>query len=172
MFFQRVGLFGLAAYDQIFTYNGLRNLMWFIIFILLCLLFSKLWCGWICPFGTVQDLLSALRRRLGVCEVELSARALAAIRPIKYVFLGIIVALPFLLLFSLLPEDCFILFCKICPAHPLMPLFAGDVRRLALDYTNVTTLVLSVLNLAFAGITVVVPFSRIGSSASSVRCCP
>lgn len=160
MLFQRVGIFGLAAYDQLFTYSGLRNLMWFLVFALLCLLLSKLWCGWICPFGTVQDLLSALRRRLGVREVELSERVRAAIRPVKYVFLGIIIALPFLLLLEFLPEDCFILFCKICPAHPLMPLFAGDERRLGLDYTNVTTLVLSVLNLTFAGITVVGAFFK------------
>lgn len=46
MLFQRVGIFGLAAYDQLFTYNGLRNLMWFLVFAVLCLLFSKLWCGW------------------------------------------------------------------------------------------------------------------------------
>ena len=94
LLFQQVGIFGLAAYDQLFTYNGLRNLMWFIVFALLCLLFSKLWCGWICPFGTVQDLLSALRRRLGVREVELSERVRAAIHPMKYIFLGIIIALP------------------------------------------------------------------------------
>ena len=42
MLFQRVGIFGLAAYDQLFTYNGLRNLMWFLVFAVLCLLFSKL----------------------------------------------------------------------------------------------------------------------------------
>ena len=46
LLFQQVGIFGLAAYDQLFTYNGLRNLMWFLVFAVLCLLFSKLWCGW------------------------------------------------------------------------------------------------------------------------------
>lgn len=160
MLFQRVGIFGLAAYDQLFTYNGLRYFLWFLVFALLCLLFSKLWCGWICPFGTVQDLLSALRRRWGVRGVVLSPQALAAIRPVKYVFLGIIVVLPFLLLWGLLPEDCFILFCKVCPAHPIMPLFAGDVRRFALDYANPTTLALSLLNLAFAGLVVVGAFFK------------
>ena len=29
MFLQRVGIFGIAAYDRIFTYIGLQNLLWF-----------------------------------------------------------------------------------------------------------------------------------------------
>ena len=32
MFLQRVGIFGIAAYDRIFTYIGLQNLLWFLIF--------------------------------------------------------------------------------------------------------------------------------------------
>lgn len=153
MFLQRVGIFGIAAWDQMLTYVGLQNLMWFGVFAILAGVFSKIWCGWICPFGTVQDLLSALRRKLGVQEIEFPWYVRDAIKPVKYIFLGMILLIPFLLTAELLPPDFYILFCKLCPAHPLMPLFAGDTRRLALDYSNHITLTLTFLNVAIAGIT-------------------
>ena len=41
-----------------------------------------------------------------------------------------------------------------------MPLFAGDVRRLALDYSNTVTLILTFLNVFFAGVTVIGSFFK------------
>lgn len=160
MFFQRVGLFGIAVFDQLLTYAGLWNLMWFAVFAVSALLLSKLWCGWICPFGTLQDGLSALRRKMGVQEVEFPWYVRDAIKPVKYIFLGMILIVPLLLAMELLPPDFYILFCKICPAHPIMPLFAGDFRRLALDYTNWVTLLLTFVNLSFAGIVIAGSFFK------------
>lgn len=152
MLFQRVGLFGIAALDRLQTYVGLQNLMWFAVFALSAVLLSKLWCGWICPFGTLQDMLSALRRKMNVQELEFPWYMRDAIKPVKYIFLAMILIVPLLLAVRLIPPDFYIVFCKICPAHPIMPLFAGDYRRLALDYTNWVTLILSFINLAVAGI--------------------
>ncbi|MFR9141448.1 MAG: 4Fe-4S binding protein [Phascolarctobacterium faecium] len=66
MFLQRVGIFGIAAYDRIFTYIGLQNLLWFLIFAVSAIILSKFWCGWICPFGSLLDALSGLRKKMGI----------------------------------------------------------------------------------------------------------
>ena len=160
MFLQRLGLFGIAVYDQMLTYVGLQHLMWFAVFAVSALLLSKLWCGWICPFGTLQDMLSALRKKAGIREIDFPWYIRDALKPVKYVFLALIFVVPPLITAGILSDDFYILFCKICPAHPIMPLFAGDVRRLALDYSNTVTLILTFLNVFFAGVTVIGSFFK------------
>lgn len=160
MFLQRVGVLGIAAYDKLFTYIGLKNLLWFAVFIMLALLFSKFWCGWICPFGTLQDALSGLRRRLNVREAEFSGAVRNMISPIKYIFLTIIIVAPLLVGAKLLSGDFYILFCKICPARVIMPLFTGDLRRMMLDYSNMTTLILTVISVSGAAVTIVGSFFK------------
>ena len=158
MFLQRVGLLGIAVYDQMLTYVGLQHLMWFAVFAVSALLLSKLWCGWICPFGTLQDMLSALRKKAGIREIDFPWYIRDALKPVKYVFLALIFVVPPLITAGILSDDFYILFCKICPAHPIMPLFAADVRRL--DYSNTVTLILTFLNVFFAGITVIGSFFK------------
>lgn len=155
MFLQRVGIFGIAAYDTLLTYIGLKNILWFVVFAALCIALSRFWCGWICPFGTLMDMLSWLRRKMGIRQIELSWRMRDAIRPIKYIFLAIIFIIPFFVTAHILPDEMYILFCRICPAKPLMPLFVGETRNLGLDYRNWLTLVISIISVSFAAITVV-----------------
>lgn len=47
-------------------------------------------CGWICPFGAAQDLLTAIRRNLHVREIHVPARLDRVLRYGRYLMLGII----------------------------------------------------------------------------------
>ncbi len=47
-------------------------------------------CGWICPFGAIQDLLSGIRRRLHIMEIQVPARLDAVLRYGRYVLLALI----------------------------------------------------------------------------------
>jgi len=84
-------------------------------------LVGRMACGWICPFGALQDLLHTLR----VPKLPMGNR----LAPVRYViFAVLVVALPFILL-----EPWF---CKLCPAGALeagIPLvaLAPDIRSLA-----------------------------------------
>lgn len=65
---------------------------------------GRLWCGWACPFGTVQDVIMRLRRRADVAR-------LPTVPWPKYVVLGgTIIA-------AWVAADT--LFCKVCPAGSL-----------------------------------------------------
>ncbi len=47
-------------------------------------------CGWVCPFGALQDLLSALRKRLHVPEIHVPDKLDRVLRYGRYVLLGLI----------------------------------------------------------------------------------
>ena len=65
---------------------------------------GRFWCGWACPFGTVQDLVAWIRRRDDTFRLPRVAWA-------KFLVLGVV-----LLLAWLAAET---LFCKVCPAGSL-----------------------------------------------------
>ncbi len=134
------------------TVMGLQALYYLGLFVLLTLALNKFWCGWICPFGTLQDWFTYLRRRLGIREAQLSWSARDRLKPVKYILLAYMIVVPLLIAHAGLHYDFHLPFCRsICPAKPLMPLFAGSTRHLALDFTNTVTLVFSILSVAIAG---------------------
>ena len=133
------------------TDMGLEALRYAGLFFLLAALLNKFWCGWICPFGLVQDWLTFVRKRLAIREAGFSWLTRDRLKAIKYVLLAYLLIVPLLIAHAGLHSDFNLPFCRICPAKPLMPLFVGDTRHLALDFTNSVTLGFTVLSVAIAG---------------------
>ncbi len=133
------------------TSLGMDALGYLGLFFLLTMLLNKSWCGWICPFGTLQDWLTCLRKRMGVSESKYKWATRDRLKPIKWILLAYLVIVPLLIAHAGLHPDFNLPFCQICPAKPLMPLFAGEVRHLAIDLTNAVTLTFTVLSVAIAG---------------------
>ena len=52
-------------------------------------------CGWLCPFGALQELLAVAARTLGVAQRRLRQRTDAALKPIKYAVLALLVGASF-----------------------------------------------------------------------------
>jgi NosR/NirI family nitrous oxide reductase transcriptional regulator len=52
-------------------------------------------CGWLCPFGAMQELLAKLARLLRVPEMKLSYQTHRVLWPVKYVVLAVLVGLSF-----------------------------------------------------------------------------
>ncbi|MDR0576143.1 MAG: 4Fe-4S binding protein [Candidatus Accumulibacter sp.] len=137
-----------------------RALGWMLAFTLLVALLGKTWCGWICPFGLLQDWLAALRKRLGVRERLISTPAMERLAWVKYGFLVYMAVIPPLATMGFLPEDFHLPFCNICPGKSILPLFAGETKYLALNLDNAVTFGFSLALLCMTGVTLVGMFFK------------
>ncbi len=132
------------------SFWGVRALGVFIGFIILSIIFSKAWCGWICPFGTLQDWISLLRKRFAVRESVISWKPRDKLKSVKYLLLIFLIIIPVLIANAGLHPDFQFPFCQICPAKPLMPLLIGNFNYFAIDSVNLITTVMSMLSLVLA----------------------
>jgi polyferredoxin len=133
---------------------------WFALFVFSVSLLGKLWCGWICPFGLIQDWLSALRRRLGVRERVIAPGVMSRLSYVKYGLLIYLAVIPFFATMGFLHEDFYLPFCSICPGKSLLPLFVGEIRYLALNFDNGITLGFSIALLLITGVMLVGMFFK------------
>lgn len=58
---------------------------------LMTVLFGRVFCGWICPLGTVGQLSASLGRKIGIKRIELPSRADRVMRLGKYLVLAVAV---------------------------------------------------------------------------------
>ena len=116
-------------------------MLWpFVLFLLFFIPLSKLWCSWVCPFCLFQDWVTWIRKKLGIREMIFTRKTRASLKPIKYVLLALLVAIPLAIANLNLHPDWALPFCQICPAKPILPLFTGDLSHFHLDFTNKVTL--------------------------------
>ncbi|MDR1368446.1 MAG: 4Fe-4S binding protein [Candidatus Accumulibacter sp.] len=133
---------------------------WMVVFVILVAVFGKAWCGWACPFGLIQDWLSAIRKKLGVRERIVSPAAQKHLTRLRYALLLYLVFTPPLVTAGVLPEDFYLAFCNICPGKALLPLFVGETKYLGLNPDNAVTLGLSFTLLFITGGTLVGMFFK------------
>ena len=62
------------------------------IFVILVLILGRVWCAWLCPLGLPQDLLSGLRKRLGISYYRMSKTLSDALHATKYLALFLILS--------------------------------------------------------------------------------
>lgn len=137
-------------FAEIISFWGVRTLGMFAGFFLLVILFSKTWCGWICPFGTLQDWISSLRKRNAVRESQFSWSLRDKLKPIKYILLILLIVIPVLIANAGFHSDLRLPFCQICPAKPLLPVFKGDFSHFAVDVTNPITAIMTISSVILA----------------------
>ena len=111
-------------------------LRFFLFLIIAVFIFNKIWCGWACPFGTLQDFIHYVKRKFKLQEILFSQRIKDLIRPLKYIFL--VFFLGALILLALGYPVSGPLFCKICPAKTLLQPFEGNLLNLSLQFPHDT----------------------------------
>lgn len=123
-------------------------------FLLLAFLVGRWWCGWACPLGTIGDVLTWLRMKLGLAYFNASARLRRRLRWGAYGQLGGTFAVSWIIgLKALAPSQCkfFLPYCQICPARLICPLFGGTAPMWR-DFTNGVAAVFTVTAWVVLGI--------------------
>jgi len=103
----------------------------FLLFFALAFAFGRLFCGWMCPLGSMEEAAIYARKRLGFRHVKLSESTKSKLAKLRYVLLSSIIiislaiAIPFLGLMAF-QKELYISGCQICPARIVIPFLGGD----------------------------------------------
>lgn len=136
---------------------GVLLLKYMGMFFLWVVVFNRAWCGWVCPIGFLQDLLTKIRGYLNVEPSRFSWITRDRYQSVKYILLVLLILLPIGIgnsFFGLpkLTSDLAVPFCQICPAKPLLPIFDGNFNHIFIDFSSNTRLVLSSLSMIILGL--------------------
>ena len=147
-------------------YWGAKIGIAFLVFFLLFILFSKSWCGWVCPLGFIQDLITMLRKALNIRNSMFTWNLHDRLKVVKYGFLGLMTAIPIGIGNPFCKGQCgvhpdlYLPFCQICPAKPLMPMFSGNFSNIGINSSNYVTVIMSSLSMIILGIFLVGSFFK------------
>jgi len=116
-------------------------------FLSLFVLLNKAFCGWICPLGFFQEVVTMLGQKIGLRKTEsLENDLVQKIRPTKWIILALLVfTLPILSGIGFISHDLGDPFCKICPSRILTTLATGDSSQLYVDTSSTTYMSLSII---------------------------
>lgn len=139
-------------WPQLFGIAGMSVLTGFGIFYLWFIVLNKGWCGYVCPLGTIQDWITALRRRLGARYSRYTQGQFRQLSRIKYILLALMILIPLGIGGGWFSRDMGTPFCLICPARMILPMFAGDFSQFTIDFSSKTALVMTALGIGITGL--------------------
>ena len=159
----RSGTCFLASLQSSLSYSSWESYKYlgeiFLYFSLLVILIGRAWCGWICPFGFLQDVLDLIRKKLRLGYLNFSEGVRAKLRCIKWIFLFVALLLPLWAAFpAFAPSVAMefrVAFCQLCPGKYILPLVTADFASVAVNYRNATTITLTILGLVFSALVIV-----------------
>ena len=132
---------------------------------------GKAFCGWVCPLGTLQELVGRLGRRFNIGLRRFAAGDLGEVkrvRPVKWLLLvGLVFLLPLLTGLGVTPHSLGNPYCDICPSRIATTLLTGSTEQLALRANDTVGFVLGAVANVLIGFTLVgalairQPFCRI-----------
>ena len=94
---------------------------------------SKVFCGWICPLGTVQELINKLGRRLNLPLRRFEDGSVSKVRPVKWLMLIVLVlALPLLAGMGVTPHATGDAYCQVCPSRLATTLLTANTDQMAI----------------------------------------
>ena len=148
------------SWPTLFSAASVAILTGFLAFAAWFIVLNKGWCGFICPLGTLQDWITALRRRFGIRYARYSQGQFAQLTRIKYILLALMILIPLGLGGGWFSRDMSPPFCLICPARMILPIFTGDFSQFTIDFSSKTAMVMTALGMAVTGLFLVGSFVK------------
>ncbi|MDD5405578.1 MAG: 4Fe-4S binding protein [Sulfurovaceae bacterium] len=152
-------------FETFIGFAGYTFLISLIMFMVWFWVLNKSWCGFVCPLGTMQDWLTALREKLKIRFSEYSWASRGNIKIIKYILLILLLIIPVMISNSILglpklPNGLSMPFCDICPGRMLIPAFTGNFNQFYIDFSSKTDLVMTTLGMIIVGLFLVGSFIK------------
>ena len=147
-------------WPRLFSLASIAILTGFLTFTLWFIVLNKGWCGYICPLGTIQDWITALRRRIGIRYSTYSESQFEQLTKVKYLLLALMILIPLGVGGGLFSHDVSPPFCLICPARMVLPAFTGDLSQFTIDFSSKTAMVMTALGISVTALFLVGSFVR------------
>lgn len=147
----------VLPFKDFISFRGLGIVTATLSFLIWFVFLNKAWCGFICPLGTIQDMITRLRSALGIPYGQYSRQSFVRLKKIKYLLLALLILIPIGIANSIpgtpkLSHDWATPFCMICPGRTVLPLFTGDTSQLGIDFSSKTKMVFTALGMSVTGI--------------------
>ncbi len=131
-------------------------------------LLNKAFCAWVCPMGTVQEIIFRIGRRLGRPLNRLAPQQVGKVRPVKWLLLLVLVlGLPLLAGMGVASNELGDPYCQVCPSRLATTLLTADTEQLAVRTSTGINLFLGALGNTLFGFVIIAalavrqPFCRI-----------
>lgn len=139
-------------WEKLFSAAGMVIVTGFLGFMAWFIALNKGWCGFICPLGTLQDWITALRKRLGIRYSRYSLAQFKQLSRIKYVLLASGILIPLGVGAGWFHSDLKLPFCSICPGKMIIPLLTGKSQYFTVDFSTPAAMVMSTIGMLTTGL--------------------
>jgi transcriptional regulator of nitric oxide reductase len=80
---------------EVFLLDPIIFILWVFVFISLFIWGRGLFCGWLCPFGALQELMSLVAKKLSIRQIKISPKHHSHAQKIKYIILLVLIGSSF-----------------------------------------------------------------------------
>lgn len=129
----------------------------FALVVALSFVFARGLCGWVCPLGFLQELLSKFRVWIGLENLQMPKRMMRLVKRLRFWWIAILfllavaIAVPFLGIHAF-QKEFFLASCQTCPARVIFPVISGAKDLQGYAFNHPVSLIMSAIGILFVSL--------------------